>query len=183
QTRLDFQKEGRQYVATPGETLVERMVKQHHRGGRAAGGGFYDYPEGGKKHLWPELQTLFEKPNVTWDLQDVKDRLLYRQAVETARRLLDLSTRDRDRISGLGRAAASAFQIHRALMEHPIATSGSLSERTGLTPATVNKTLGHLQRLGIVRELTSQKRNRLFSYTGYITIMNRGTEPPDGNRA
>jgi len=105
------------------------------------------------------------------------------QAVETARQLLDLSNRDRDRIGGLGRAAASAFQIHRALMEHPIATSGSLSERTGLTPATVNKTLGHLQRLGIVRELTARKRNRLFSYTGYIAIMDRGTEPPDGNRA
>ncbi|MDM7950492.1 3-hydroxyacyl-CoA dehydrogenase NAD-binding domain-containing protein [Hydrogenophaga sp.] len=89
QTRIDFQKEGRQYVATPGETLVERMVKQHHRSGRAADGGFYDYPEGGKKHLWPELKTLFEKPGVEWNLQDVKDRLLYRQAVETARCLAE----------------------------------------------------------------------------------------------
>jgi 3-hydroxyacyl-CoA dehydrogenase/enoyl-CoA hydratase/3-hydroxybutyryl-CoA epimerase len=89
QTRIDFQKEGQQYVATPGETLVERMVKQHHRSGRAAGGGFYDYPEGGKKHLWPELKTLFEKPGVEWNLQDVKDRLLYRQAVETARCLAE----------------------------------------------------------------------------------------------
>jgi 3-hydroxyacyl-CoA dehydrogenase / enoyl-CoA hydratase / 3-hydroxybutyryl-CoA epimerase len=89
QTRIDFQKEGKQYVATPGETLVERLVKQHNRSGRAAGGGFYDYPEGGKKHLWPELKTLFEKPGVEWDLQDVKDRLLYRQAVETARCLAE----------------------------------------------------------------------------------------------
>ena len=89
QTRIDFQKEGKQYVATPGETLVEHMVRQHHRSGRAAGGGFYDYPEGGKKHLWPELKTLFEKPGVEWTLQDVKDRLLYRQAVETARCLAE----------------------------------------------------------------------------------------------
>ena len=89
QTRADFQKEGRQYVATPGETLVERMVKQHNRAGRAAGGGFYDYPEGQKKVLWPQLKTLFEKPETPWDLQDVKDRLLYRQAVETARCLAE----------------------------------------------------------------------------------------------
>ncbi len=89
QTRLDFQKEGKAYAATPGETLVERMVKEHQRPGRAAGGGFYDYPEGGKKHLWPELKTLFEKPGVAWDLQDIKDRLLYRQAVETARCLAE----------------------------------------------------------------------------------------------
>jgi 3-hydroxyacyl-CoA dehydrogenase/enoyl-CoA hydratase/3-hydroxybutyryl-CoA epimerase len=89
QTRIDFQKEGQPHVATPGETLVERMVKQHHRSGRASGGGFYDYPEGGMKHLWPELKTLFEKPGVAWDLQEVKDRLLYRQAVETARCLAE----------------------------------------------------------------------------------------------
>lgn len=89
QTRIDFQKEGQQYVATPGESLVEHMVKQHNRPGRAAGGGFYDYPEGGKKHLWPQLKALYEKPGVEWNLQDVKDRLLYRQAVETARCLAE----------------------------------------------------------------------------------------------
>lgn len=100
------------------------------------------------------------------------------QAVETAQQLLDLSSLDRDRISGLGRAAASTLQVHRALMEHPIATSGSLTKKTGLTPATVNKALGHLERLGIVKELTARKRNRLFSYTGYIEIMDRGTELP-----
>ncbi|MFZ5773328.1 MAG: Fic family protein [Thermodesulfobacteriota bacterium] len=100
------------------------------------------------------------------------------QAVEAAQQLLDLSTRDRDKISGLGRAAASTLQVHRALMEHPIATSGSLVEKTGITPATVNKALGHLERLGIVRELTAQKRNRLFSYAGYVEIMSRGTELP-----
>jgi len=101
------------------------------------------------------------------------------QAVETAQQLLDLSNQDRDKISGLGRAAASTLQIHRALLEHPIATSGSLAEKTGITPATVNKALGHLEQLGIVKELTAQKRNRLFSYAGYIKIMSRGTELPD----
>ena len=101
------------------------------------------------------------------------------QAVETAQQLLDLSNQDRDKISGLGRAAASTLQVHRALMEHPIATSGSLVEKTGITPATVNKALGHLEQLGIVKELTAQKRNRLFSYAGYIEIMSRGTELPD----
>ncbi|WP_069859142.1 Fic family protein [Desulfoplanes formicivorans] len=100
------------------------------------------------------------------------------QAVETAQQLLDLSNQDRDKISGLGRAAASTLQVHRALMEHPIATSGSLVEKTGITPATVNKALGHLEQLGIVKELTAQKRNRLFSYVDYIEIMSRGTELP-----
>lgn len=102
------------------------------------------------------------------------------QAVETAQQLLDLSSQDRRKISGLGRAAASALRVHRALMEHPIATPGSLVVNTGITPATVNKALGHLKQLGIVRELTAQKRNRLFSYPRYVEIMSRGTELPGG---
>jgi len=100
------------------------------------------------------------------------------QAVETAQQLLDLSNQDRDKISGLGRASASALQVQRALMERPITTSGWLAEKTGITPATVNKALDHLMLLGIVRELTAQKRNRLFSYTRYVEIMSRGMEPP-----
>ena len=101
------------------------------------------------------------------------------QAVETAQQLLNVSNQDRDKISGLGRAGPSTLQVHRALMEHPIATSNWLVRKTGMTPATVNKALGHLEQLGVVRELTAQKRNRLFSYNGYVEIMNRGTEPPE----
>jgi 3-hydroxyacyl-CoA dehydrogenase/enoyl-CoA hydratase/3-hydroxybutyryl-CoA epimerase len=87
QTRADIRAEGGTYIATPGELLVERMVKEFDRNGRAAGAGFYDYPEekGAKKSLWPQLKTLFEKPGAQWDMQELKDRLLYRQAVETAR--------------------------------------------------------------------------------------------------
>ncbi|HSV54395.1 MAG TPA: 3-hydroxyacyl-CoA dehydrogenase NAD-binding domain-containing protein [Burkholderiaceae bacterium] len=87
QTRADYAAEGKTHTATPGELLVERMVKEYKRNGRAAAGGFYDYPaeKGAKKTLWPQLKTLFEKPGLAWDIADIKDRLLYRQAVETAR--------------------------------------------------------------------------------------------------
>ena len=85
QTRADFAAEGKTFVPTPGDLLIERMVKELNRPGRALGGGFYDYPKGEKKSLWPQLQPLFEKLDVSWNIQDVKDRLLYRQAIETAR--------------------------------------------------------------------------------------------------
>jgi len=100
------------------------------------------------------------------------------QAMEMAQQLIDLSSKDRIKVLGLGRAAASTLQVYRVLMEHPIATAGYLVDKTSITPATVNKCLGHLERLGIVRELTAKRRNRLFSYTSYIDIMNRGTELP-----
>jgi Fic family protein len=100
------------------------------------------------------------------------------QAVDTARQIVDLANEDHDRISGLGRAASSTLRVHRAMMERPITDSGWLVEKTGITPATVNKCLGHLERLGIVRELTARKRNRVFSYAGYLEILNQGTELP-----
>jgi len=101
------------------------------------------------------------------------------QAVDTARQLIDLAGEDRDKISGLGRAAASTLRVHRALMERSIATAGWLVEKIGITPATVNKCLDHMEHLGIVQELTGAKRNRLFSYVGYLKILNQGTELPD----
>jgi 3-hydroxyacyl-CoA dehydrogenase/enoyl-CoA hydratase/3-hydroxybutyryl-CoA epimerase len=85
QTRADFAAVGKTHTPTAGERLVELMVKEHKRPGRAAGGGFYDYPAGAKKQLWPQLKPLFEKPDAAWDINELKDRLLYAQAIETAR--------------------------------------------------------------------------------------------------
>ena len=87
QTMADFVAEGRSYTPTPGEQLVADMVRQHGRPGRAGGGGFYDYPadKGARKSLWPQLKVLYERPGQAWVMTDIQDRLLYRQAVETAR--------------------------------------------------------------------------------------------------
>ena len=87
QTMADFAAEGKTYAPTPGEQLVADMVRQHGRPGRAGGGGFYDYPteKGARKTLWPQLKALYEKPGQPWDMADIQDRLLYRQAIETAR--------------------------------------------------------------------------------------------------
>ena len=87
QTRKDFELEGKTYFVSPGETLITELVRQHNRPGRAGGAGFYEYPleKGAKKFLWPQLKPLFEKTDAKWNITDLKDRLLYRQAVETAR--------------------------------------------------------------------------------------------------
>jgi len=59
--------------------------------------------------------------------------------------------------------------------------SGGLVEMTGLAQATVvNRALDRLRHLGIVQELSTGKRNRLFSYPGYLEIMDKGTELPVG---
>ncbi len=100
------------------------------------------------------------------------------QAVATANALLALVNADRDRIAGLGRAAASALAVHQALQRQPIATSAALVKATGLTPATVNKSLAHLERIGIVSELTNRQRGRVFSYGEYVEELAAELEVP-----
>jgi Fic family protein len=90
------------------------------------------------------------------------------QAVATANALLALVNADRDRIAGLERAAPSALVVHQALQRRPIATSAALVKSTALTAATVNKSLAHLESLGIVAELTNRQRGRVFSYGRYV---------------
>ena len=93
------------------------------------------------------------------------------QAVATANAVLALVDADRDRIARLGRAAASALAVHQAMQRQPISTSASLVEATGLTAATVNKSLVHLGKLGIAKELTNRKRGRVFSYKRYVQVL------------
>jgi len=90
------------------------------------------------------------------------------QAVTTANELLALINADQKRIASLGRAAASALEVHLALQKQPIANSNALVKITGLTPATVNKSLAHMEKLRVVTELTNKSRGRLFSYRKYV---------------
>ncbi|WP_201189525.1 3-hydroxyacyl-CoA dehydrogenase NAD-binding domain-containing protein [Pseudomonas fluorescens] len=85
QTARDLQAEGRPLVEHPAFAVIELMLNEYKRGGRAAGGGFYEYPAAGQKHLWSALKTRFEKADGQISPQDVRDRLLFVQAIETVR--------------------------------------------------------------------------------------------------
>lgn len=102
------------------------------------------------------------------------------QAVETVQRLEKLARTDREQIQQLRRAAGSALRVHHELLCRPIATTQAIAKRVGLSHVTVNKSLEHLRRLDIIRELTGQRRNRIFAYTQYINILNEGTDSPVG---
>ena len=155
QTRADLAGEGKAYEAGQGELLVERLVKEFKRPGRAGGGGFYDYPQGEPKHLWPQLRTLFEKPALTPPSIDaLKQRLLYRQSIETARCLTEgvlTSTYEANigSIFGIGFPAwtGGAIQfIESEGRETFIATSADLARQHGarfaLSPAVLERIRG-----------------------------------------
>jgi len=86
QTIADLKAEGKPLPPEhPGQQVIVKMVNELKRPGRAGGGGFYEYPKDGKKYLWPELGRIFGRSGVKWDIEELKDRILYRQAIETAR--------------------------------------------------------------------------------------------------
>ncbi|OIQ87005.1 adenosine monophosphate-protein transferase SoFic [mine drainage metagenome] len=99
------------------------------------------------------------------------------QAVDTVHRLLALFGEDARRVQDLGRAAANALRVFDALRARPLSSIKSLVDRTGAAYPTVARAIESLEGLGIVREVTGRKRERVFSYTRYLDILNEGAEP------
>ncbi|SDL54988.1 3-hydroxyacyl-CoA dehydrogenase NAD-binding domain-containing protein [Pseudomonas indica] len=85
QTRKDLEAEGKSLPEHPAFAVIDLMLDEYKRPGKAAGIGFYDYPANGKKHLWPELKARFEKADRQIPQEDVRDRILFIQAIETVR--------------------------------------------------------------------------------------------------
>jgi 3-hydroxyacyl-CoA dehydrogenase/enoyl-CoA hydratase/3-hydroxybutyryl-CoA epimerase len=85
QTRQDL---GPKWRAKPGEAVLDVMLGLG-RIGRKAKQGFYEYPEGGRKYLWPGLEAHFPAAPAQPALDDLKKRLLYIQAIETVLTMQD----------------------------------------------------------------------------------------------
>src|SRR5437870_33321 len=98
-------------------------------------------------------------------------------AVATARRLVALFDEDRERIQGGGRAAGSALRVHDILRERPVTSLKEVSRRTKLSFPAASSGMQLLAKLGVARELTGRRRNRLFAYDRYLAVLNEGTEP------
>ena len=98
-------------------------------------------------------------------------------AVETARRLVTLFEADRHQIQQRVNRAGSVLRVFDVLCARPIITLNEVVQRTGLTFATAAKGMGILEELDIAREITGKKRNRIFAYDRYLTILSEGTEP------
>ncbi|PKH06216.1 3-hydroxyacyl-CoA dehydrogenase NAD-binding domain-containing protein [Moritella sp. Urea-trap-13] len=105
QARLDFKAEGKERLDNPADTVLDKLLALK-RLGKLAGAGFYDYSRQGQKQLWPGLVAEFPTQD-NWDIETVKDRLLFVQSLEALRAYEEgvvTSTRDANigSIFGLG---------------------------------------------------------------------------------
>jgi 3-hydroxyacyl-CoA dehydrogenase/enoyl-CoA hydratase/3-hydroxybutyryl-CoA epimerase len=80
---------GDAYESDPAESVLKLFVEELGRLGRKSKAGFYDYPDDGRKVLWSGLATHFPLAPRQPSLEEVKTRILYRQAVEAARCLAE----------------------------------------------------------------------------------------------
>ena len=78
------EREGGRYVAHPGEAVVGRMIELG-RPSRLKGAGFFSYAEGRRQGLWSGLAEEFPVAGTPIPFVDVKERMLFAEAIETAK--------------------------------------------------------------------------------------------------
>lgn len=86
QARQDVEAQGGTWDDNAPSRVLDLMVNTFGRKGKVHGGGYYEYPEGGKKHLWSGLKDAFAADGYKeMPYQDIKDRLLFCQSLEAVR--------------------------------------------------------------------------------------------------
>lgn len=100
-----------------------------------------------------------------------------KQGFETAQKLVKLFNEDELSVSSLGRAAPTTLRVLADLKRRPVLSVPAAAARLKISQPTIQSSLLHLEKLGIVREITGRQRGRLYSYKGCFDILNEGTEP------
>ncbi len=95
---------------------------------------------------------------------------------KSGRNLAAMFEEDRARVRAHGRRAGSALRVHEALKARPLVTLQDAGKRAALSFPASAAGMALLSELGIIRELTGKKRNRVFAYSRYLSILDEGTE-------
>ncbi|GAA4892600.1 3-hydroxyacyl-CoA dehydrogenase NAD-binding domain-containing protein [Streptomyces coeruleoprunus] len=86
ETRRAVEEAGGTWQQHPAEAVIDRMVDEFGRQGRSGGAGFYDYDENGRRAgLWPGLREHFTKPDADVPFEDMKERMLFSEALDSVR--------------------------------------------------------------------------------------------------
>jgi len=98
-------------------------------------------------------------------------------AVETARRLVSLFREDENRIQALGRRSGTLLRCFQAFCRRAIQTIKDVGDVTGISYPTAANSVATLEELGVLKELTGKRRDRVYVYDAYLNLLNAGAEP------
>lgn len=98
-------------------------------------------------------------------------------AVETVRRLVALFEKDRKQVQETKRLASNILRVFHEFEKRPILNLKQICRNHRMTFPTATKAVSSLIEMGIIREMTGQKRNRFFVYDAYLKILNEGGDP------
>lgn len=102
------------------------------------------------------------------------------EATDTARRILALREEHRGQITAhLGRAAANGHKVLEQLFDRPIVSVTDIEALIQTTYTAANTLVTRLEELGILREITGQKRHRRFRYEPYVQLLGDGSAEND----
>ncbi len=85
ETRRAVEEAGGTWQPHPGDAVIDRMVEEFERPGRSGGAGFYEYEDGRRTRLWPGLREHFTKPGTEIPFQDMVERMLFSEALDSVR--------------------------------------------------------------------------------------------------
>ncbi len=85
ETRRAAEAAGETWTPHPADAVIDRMVEEFGRPGRSGGAGFYEYADGKRTGLWPGLREHFTKKDVEIPFEDMKERMLFSEALDTVR--------------------------------------------------------------------------------------------------
>ncbi|WP_437012881.1 3-hydroxyacyl-CoA dehydrogenase NAD-binding domain-containing protein [Streptomyces sp. enrichment culture] len=86
ETRRAVEEAGGTWRVHPAEAVIDRMVDEFGRPGRSGGAGFYEYDEEGRRtRLWPGLREHFTRPDAAVPFEDMKERMLFSEALDSVR--------------------------------------------------------------------------------------------------
>ncbi|KOU47662.1 3-hydroxyacyl-CoA dehydrogenase NAD-binding domain-containing protein [Streptomyces sp. WM6378] len=86
ETKRAVEEAGGVWPGHPSDAVIDRMVDEFGRTGRSGGAGFYEYGEDGKRgKLWPGLREHFAKPGHEIPFEDMKERMLFSESLDTVR--------------------------------------------------------------------------------------------------
>lgn len=100
-----------------------------------------------------------------------------KQAINTAGLINNLFEQDLAKIAALGRARFSCEQTLEYMKRLPQVTAPFLARVLGMTAPTARSSLNHMVSLGVLKEMTGKKHNKIYVYHNYLDILETGAEP------